>query len=57
MIEDYFGRRVLVPIVDMPSKPSAKIEILPTIKIVKKRGCLSAMWCQKQVDRCRIAKA
>lgn len=35
MIEDYFGRRVLVPIVDMPSKPSAKIEILPTIKIVK----------------------
>lgn len=56
MIEDYFGRRVLVPIVDMPSKPSAKIEILPTIKIVKTWLSVSDV-VPKQVDRCRIAKA
>ena len=57
MIEDYFGRRVLVPIVDMPSKPSAKIEILPTIKIVKNVAVCQRCGAKMQVDRCRIAKA
>lgn len=52
MIEDYFGRRVLVPIVDMPSKPSAKIEILPTIKIVK-----NVAVCQRCGAKSRLTDA
>ena len=52
MIEDYFGRRVLVPIVDMPSKPSAKMEILPTIKIVK-----NVAVCQRCGAKSRLTDA
>lgn len=52
MIEDYFGRRVLVPIVDMPSKPSAEIEILPTIKIVK-----NVAVCQRCGAKSRLTDA
>ncbi|MFR0583693.1 DEAD/DEAH box helicase [Limosilactobacillus mucosae] len=52
MIEDYFGRRILVPIVDMPKTLPAKIKVLPTMKAAK-----STIICQRCGARISLSAA